>query len=95
MHGYQDSVTCCREFANTFEKKTGQEYKKSSSQIYTILNRYGDETKAIKIAESRFMQYLRDGINKPSEMCPCTTIYKLIGEIREKAAISCNVHQER
>lgn len=25
MHSYQDSVICCREFANTFEKKTGQE----------------------------------------------------------------------
>ena len=37
MHGYQDSVTCCREFANTFEKKTGQEYKKSSNPSSSVL----------------------------------------------------------
>lgn len=61
-----------------------QEYKKSSSKIYTILNRYGDEIEAIKIAESRFMQYLRDGINKLSEMCPCTTVYKLVEKIYKK-----------
>lgn len=84
MHGYQDSVTCCREFANMFEKKTGQEYKKSSSQIYTMLNRYGDEKEAIKIAESRLAQYLRDGMDKPSEMCPCTTVHKLVEEVRKK-----------
>lgn len=84
MHSYQDSVTCCREFANTFEKKTGQEYKKSSNQIYTMLNRYGDETSAIKKAESRLTQYLRDGIDKPSEMCPCTTVHRLVEEICKK-----------
>ena len=84
MHGYHDSVTCCREFANTFEKKTEQEYRKSSSQIYTMLNRYGNEAEAIRIAASRHAQYLRDRIDKPSEMCPCTTVYKLVSEIREK-----------
>lgn len=85
MHSYQDSVTCCREFANTFEKRTGQEYKKSSNQIYTLLNRYGDEAAAIKTAESRLAQYLRDGMDKPSEMCPCTTVHKLVEEICKKA----------
>lgn len=84
MHSYQDSVTCCREFAHTFEKKTGQEYKKSSSQIYAILNRHGNEMEAIKIAESRLTQYLRNGIIKPSEMCPCTTVHRLVSEIRKK-----------
>lgn len=84
MRSYQDSVTCCREFGNTFEKKTNQEYKKSSNHIYTLLNRYGDEREAVKVAENRLTQYLRDGIEKPSEMCPCTTVHKLIQEIREK-----------
>lgn len=84
MHGYQDSVSCCREFANTFEKKTGQEYKKSSGQIYAMLNRYGNEEEAVKIAESRLKQYLRDEIYKPSEMCPCTTVHRLVGELRGK-----------
>ena len=84
MHSYQDSVTCCREFANTFEKKTGQEYKKSSNQIYTMLNRYGNEPEAIKIAGSRYAQYLRDGVDKPSGMCPCTTVHRLVDEIKDK-----------
>lgn len=84
MHGYQDSVTCCREFANTFEKKTGQEYKKSSNQINTMLNHYGNESEAIKIAESRYAPYLRDGIDKPSGMCPCTTVHRLVDEIKDK-----------
>lgn len=84
MHAYQDSVTCCREFADTFEKKTEQEYRKSSSQIYTMLNRYGNESKAIEIAEKRHSQLLREGPNKPSEMCPCTTVYRLVDEICKK-----------
>ena len=49
-----------------------------------MLNRYGDETEAIKIAESRHTQYLRDGMDKPSEMCPCTTVHRLVDEIKEK-----------
>lgn len=84
MHSYQDSVICCREFSNTFEKRTGQEYSKSSDQIYSILNRFGDENKAIKIAEARLEQYVRDGVDKPSRMCPCTTVHKLVNEIKNK-----------
>lgn len=93
MHGYQDSAACCREFANMFEKKTGQEYKKSSNRIYRMLNCHGDEANAVKIAESRFTQYLRDGMDKPSEMCPCTTMYQLIREIREKVKSSVKKEQ--
>ena len=84
MHNYQDSVICCRRFADTFEKKTGCEYKKSSQQLYNILNRYGDEKKAIQVAEGRLKQYLRDGTDKPSEMCPCTTLHGLINEVQQK-----------
>lgn len=84
MHSYQDSVSCCRGFSSTFEKRTGQEYQKSSKQIYFLLNRYGDEKRAVEIAENRFMQYLNDGFIKPSEMCPCTTIQHLIDEIKSK-----------
>lgn len=84
MHAYHDSVICCREFGVTFERKTGQEYKKSNRQIYSILNRYGDETAGIQIAENRLQGYLRSGIKTPSEMCPCTTVHQLISEIKEK-----------
>ena len=84
MHSYQDSVICCREFGATFERKTGQEYKKSNRRIYEMLTRYGDEPEAIRIAENRLKQYERDGIDVPSEMCPCTTVYQLIDKIRKK-----------
>lgn len=89
MHGYQDSVRCCREFADTFEKKTGQEYKKSSDQIYAMLNQYGNEAEALKVAESRLAQHLQDGMDKPSEMCPCTTLYQLVKEICKKTGRLC------
>lgn len=85
IHSYQDSVSCCREFARTFQAKTGQEYKKSCPQIYKLLNRYGNELSAIKIAQDRLAQYLRTDTQTPSEMCPCTTLHELVDEIRKKA----------
>ena len=60
------------------------EYQKSNKQIYTLLNRYGDEKKAVEIAENRLRQYQKDGFEKPSDMCPCTTVQQLIGEIKGK-----------
>ena len=84
MHSYNDSVVCCRKFAETFEQRTGQEYHKDNPQIYSILNRFGSEDRAIQIAGKRFRGYLLDGVDKPSEMCPCSTVYELIGEIRDK-----------
>ena len=84
MHSYNDSVVCCRKFAETFEQQTSPKYHKTSSQIYTILNQFGDESKAIQIADKRLQGYLRCGIRKPSEMCPCTTVHKLISEIHCK-----------
>ena len=84
MHNYQDSVTCCQEFAKTFERKTGQKYDKAEDQIYALLNQWGNEEKAIEIAERRLKQHYRDGIHNPSEMCPCTTLYKLVEEIHKK-----------
>lgn len=86
MHAYQDSVACCREFGATFEKKTGQEYQKANRKIYDLLNRYGDESGAIQIAENRFQQFRRDGVCKPSEMCPCTTVQHLVDEIKKKTS---------
>ncbi len=84
MHSYQNSVSCCRGFSDTFEKRTGQEYQKSSGQIYSLLNRFGDEKKAVEIAENRFRQHRNAGCKKPSQMCPCTTLHHLIDEIKRK-----------
>ena len=44
----------------------------------------GDEEKAIQIAQQKLEQCEREGKTKPSEMCPCTTVYKLVGEIKGK-----------
>ncbi len=84
MHSYNDSVVCCRKFGETFERKTGQEYHKEDPQIYAILNRFGNEEQAIRIADKRLQGYIRDGVEKPSEMCPGSTVYKLVDELHRK-----------
>lgn len=81
---YQTSVECCSKFSEKYLHETNQQYKKSDPKIYQNLCSYGNESKAIEIAEKRFLQYERDGITKPSDMCPCTTVYKLIKEIKSK-----------
>lgn len=87
MNACIDSVTCCRNFAELFEKKVGQEYSKSIAQIYELLNRYGNEATAIKVAEQRLQSHLSGGTNIPSEMSPCTTLHRLVGEIRYKTSV--------
>lgn len=84
IHQHDNSVTCCRQFSDTFQKKTKLEYRKSNKKIYEVLNRYGDERRAISIAEQRLIQLEKDGLKKPSEMYSCTTLHRLIKEIREK-----------
>lgn len=89
MHSYTDSVICCRKFGETFERRTGQEYHKENPQIYEILNHFGDELGAIQIADKRFQEYLKEGIDRPSEMCPCTTVHELVSEIQQKSRNQC------
>ncbi len=84
MHTYHDSVKCCSSFANTYEKKTGQKYSKANRNIYDTLNRYGDESKAIEIAEAKLTKCRENEVRKPSEMCPCTTLHRLVKEIKGK-----------
>lgn len=84
MPGQYDSVTCCHKFADIFQKNTGQEYRKSSNQIYTMLTRYGDEKQAIEIAETRLQGHINNSECLPSQMCPCTTIHKFVDEIKRK-----------
>ncbi|NLB41475.1 MAG: RloB domain-containing protein [Clostridiales bacterium] len=78
------SVKCCKEFEKIFAQKTAMEYDKSDKNIYEKLCKYGDESKALKLAETKHLQYMRDGKNIPSEMMPCTTVYILVKEINEK-----------
>ena len=84
MPAYADSVACCDGFAAAFERASGQKYVKSDSDIYKKLNRLGDETEALKIAQRKLDGHLRDGRTKPSDMLPCTTVHLLVGEIKGK-----------
>ena len=80
-----ESWKCCSEFGKIYERKTGQEYDKAKRSMYDKVCKNGDEEAAIKIAEQKFKQCIREGKTKPSEMCPCTTVHKLVREIRQKA----------
>lgn len=84
MHGYQESKQCWYRFAETYERKTGLEYDKAEKNIYEILNRYGNEKKAVEIAEKRLLGHKKSGLFKPSEMCPGTTLHHLVDEIKRK-----------
>ncbi|MEE0036815.1 MAG: RloB family protein [Lachnospiraceae bacterium] len=78
----QDSWICCSDFSRVYENKTGQKYSKADEQMYGKLCKSGDEEKAIKIAQQKLEQCIREGKTKPSEMCPCTTVHELVGEIK-------------
>ena len=84
MPAMQDSWTCCSEFGRVYESKTGQKYSKADEQMYGKICKVGDEAKAIQIAQQKLEQCIREGKTKPSEMCPCTTVHELVGEIRGK-----------
>ncbi len=85
MPSIQDSWICNLRFGELYKKKTGQEYSKSDEGLYKRLTAYGDEEKALTIAQQRFVQRKNAGYTKPSEMCPCTTVCELVEEIRSKA----------
>ncbi len=84
MPTYQTSVACCNGFEETFEKALKQKYKKSDKQIYHKLCQYGDEARAIEIAENKLKQCLINSVTKPSKMCPATTVHRLVKEIKSK-----------
>ncbi len=91
MHAYfgsmpsiQDSWTCCERFADLYEKRTGLEYSKADTDMYRHLTENGDEKKALIVSKRKYDQCVRNGFSLPSQMCPCTTVHELVGEIRTK-----------
>ena len=52
--------------------------------MYGKICKAGDEDRAIKIAQQKVEQCIRDGKTKPSKMCPCTTVHELVREIKRK-----------
>lgn len=89
MPAIQNSWTCCSEFGLEYERVTGQKYSKSDGNMYEKLCMAGDEEKAIQIAQQKLEQCKREGKTKPSEMCPCTTVHKLVSGIRAKVYKRC------
>lgn len=85
MPAIMESWTCCSEFRNIYQRKTGQKYSKADMGLYEKITRTGNEEKAIQIAEQKYEQCVREGKIIPSQMCPCSTVFQLIGEIRRKA----------
>lgn len=58
--------------------------------MYGKLCKFGDEEKAIQIAQQKLEQCIREGKTKPSKMCPCTTVHELVGEIKGKCKKNAN-----
>ena len=83
MPNIQESWICCRKFGELYKTKTGVEYKKADEKIYQKLTQFGDEEKAIKIAKKTHGT-CKENYSVPSQMCPCSTVYELVGEIRNK-----------
>ena len=75
------SKKCCEKFETLFTKKTGlKEYNKSEKDIYHLLNKYGNERKAVKSAKQRYFSKNEDCC-KPSDLEGCTTVYQLVEEL--------------
>ena len=84
MPSFQTSVSCCKGFEVCYNKKVDQKYSKTEKDIYNKLCKYGDESTAIKLAEQKLTEQIRNGLELPSKMCPCTTLHVLVNEIKKK-----------
>ena len=70
------SKKCCETFEKIFKEK-------SEEKIYNILCENGDENKAIQRAREKYHQ-IRKEYSQPSKMIGCTTVYKLVEELKKK-----------
>ena len=74
---------CCETFEKIFKENTDKNYEKSEEKIYNILCKKGDENKAIQRAREKYHQ-VRKEYSQPSKMIGCTTVYKLVEELKKK-----------
>lgn len=79
-----ESRDCCSQFSAAYERKIGQEYDKAEESIYAKLCASGSEADAIRYAEQRLQAHLQNGQTAPSQMIPCTTLHRLVREIKSK-----------
>ena len=78
-----DSQKCCETFEKIFKENTSKKYKKSEEKIYNILCEKGNENRAIERSREKYYQVRRE-YSKPSKMIGCTTVYKLVEELKKK-----------
>jgi hypothetical protein len=67
---------------NKNHKKKSFRYKKNDSEIYSLLEKYGDQTQAIKRAEKLNEIYIDEPFAKRN---PSTQVYKLVVELNGKS----------
>lgn len=84
MPAFQESWVCCSKFGELYKARTGQDYSKSDAGMYKKLCEFGDEERALKLAEEKYDQCTREGKRLPSEMFPATMVHELVGEIKRK-----------
>lgn len=77
------SQKCCETFEKIFKENISKKYKKSEVKIYNILCENGDENKAIQRAREKYHQIIKE-YSQPSKMIGCTTVYKLVEELKKK-----------
>ena len=81
-----DSTSCCSKFRKTFFKNVGQDYTKADKAVYLKLTTFGNEEKAVKLAEQRYRTALEKSGYIPSKMSPCSTVFMLIKDIRARVS---------
>ncbi len=87
MPSIQESWVCCSKFGELYKSKTGHNYAKSDADMYKRLCKFGDEDRALKLAEEKYEQCIKEGKQLASKMFPATTVHELVGEIRRKAIL--------
>ena len=83
LENIPNSKKCCETFEKVFQENTNKKYKKSEEKIYNILCENGNENSAIKRSREKYHQ-VRKEYSKPSKMIGCTTVYKLVEELKKK-----------
>ena len=80
-----ESKNCCSRFGIAYERYTGCAYDKADKDIYVKIYKSGDEENAISVSKRKMNYYMRNEIRIPSKMCPGTTVFLLVEELRMKA----------
>lgn len=84
LENIDNSQVCCSKFEKIYVEKTGKtRYEKSEEKIYNILLEAGDEEKAIDKARKKYHSS-KEEYRMPSKMNGCTTVYKLVEELKRK-----------